>query len=275
MAQMNRMKSNLQSIESVISNLEAGQLMQQELEMLVELTRDLYEISLILRHKAYEEQVFGATPVSNKVPLNSDDNQTEASNDETSHSVKQMDSEKNQLENSEFEMEQSQPSFEFNLFDDPVQPVENSFDKQLLEEPTVPFFESVETITSVAQEDFDNHEFNTEIELEEITDFPELETNDAFMNRYSVVDSQLTNQLGMSRLETLIGSFGLNERLQYINELFDGSSEALSNAVKVLDNASNYSDALQKIAQLADQYQWDLSSETVEEFMVKIQRRHV
>lgn len=274
MAQMNRMKSNLQTIESIVSELEAGNLTQQDLEKLVERTRELYEISLILRHKAYEEQVYGTTFDSTEVPVNSDV-QTAYTSDEISLEMNLEDSEENELENLDYEAEQAQPSFEFSLFEEPTQPLEYSTNEALLEEQSIPFVASEEKTISVAEKELESQEFSTEMPVEAITDFAEMNSNGAFMNRFSVVDAQITNQIGMSHLETLIGSFGLNERLQYINELFDGSSEALSNAVKALDSASGYSDALLKIAQLADQYQWDLSSDTVEEFMVKIQRRHV
>jgi len=274
MAQMNRIKSNLQTLESVISKLETGQLMQQDLETLVELTRDMYEISLILRHKAYEEHVFGTAPASSDVSVTFGDQIDEPTN-ERSLDFTQLETEENISANTFPQNEPPQPVFEFNLFDEPASPIEESFDEEIPEEMPIPFIESVETSVFETEEDSGNHEFDTETESEESIEFSETGTNGEFMNRFSVVNLQFTNQLGMSRLETLIGSFGLNERLQYINELFDGSSEALSNAVKALDSVSSYSEALLTIAQLADQYQWDLSSDTVEEFMVKIQRRHV
>ena len=78
----------------------------------------------------------------------------------------------------------------------------------------------------------------------------------------------------MSKLDTLIGSFGLNERLQYINELFNGSSEHFSEAVKIIDNQSNIEEALLKTSVYANQFNWENDSETVEEFVIKIKRRY-
>ena len=75
-------------------------------------------------------------------------------------------------------------------------------------------------------------------------------------------------------MDTLVGSFGLNERLQYINELFDGSSEDFSNAVKTLDNQSSSQNAFLKVAEIGTLNNWDIQSETVEEFMQKIKRRY-
>jgi hypothetical protein len=88
------------------------------------------------------------------------------------------------------------------------------------------------------------------------------------------MDISLESQIAMSRLETLVGSFGLNERLQFINELFDGSSEAFSEAIKSIDSQSDEQAALRKASALASQFNWDSSSETVEEFVLKIKRRY-
>ena len=200
MAQMNRMKSNLQTIESIVSELEAGNLTQQDLEKLVERTRELYEISLILRHKAYEEQVYGTALDSTEVPVNSDV-QTAYTSDEISLEMNLAESEEIELENLDYEAEQPQPTFEFSLFEEPTQPLEDSINESLLEEQLIPFFESDEkSISEEVEEEFDSHEINTEMPNEVTNDFAEMDSNGAFMNRFSVVDAQITNQIGMSRL---------------------------------------------------------------------------
>jgi hypothetical protein len=75
-------------------------------------------------------------------------------------------------------------------------------------------------------------------------------------------------------LETLIGSFSLNEKLQFINELFDGSSDAFSTASKKLDVCENMSVAREQLSDYASTYNWDLESEIVEDFIFKICRRY-
>jgi hypothetical protein len=75
-------------------------------------------------------------------------------------------------------------------------------------------------------------------------------------------------------LETLIGSFSLNEKLQFINELFDGSSDAFSTASKKLDVCENMSVAREQLSDYASNYNWDLESEIVEDFIFKICRRY-
>jgi hypothetical protein len=97
----------------------------------------------------------------------------------------------------------------------------------------------------------------------------------AFSHKFNQVHSDLAaSQFGLVKLDSLLGSFGLNERLQFINELFDGSSEAFSNAIKVLDQQNSSEEARSKVAELALENQWEIDSETIVEFMQKIARRY-
>ena len=88
------------------------------------------------------------------------------------------------------------------------------------------------------------------------------------------IKSKMNSQLGYYTISSLIGSFGLNERLLYINELFDGSSESFSDAIKQLDAKTNLSDATIFTTELVNKFNWDIESETVEEFFQKLCRRY-
>ncbi len=307
MTQMNLMKSHLKSIESILSKLENGNLALDELEVLVENSRELFEIALVLRHKAYEINVNGQEMTHENQIINESIEPTQEEEQPELFNTVQV--EINELNS---ETESNQPILEFNLFEDPQtdqgdlfadeqQPIDSkapevitsAFDDQSSAEEPIETanesnyepFQAVESIV-VALNTKDS-EMNSDAETdllnipesnvinEDLEIITKTNVDHEFITRFADVNPNLTGQIGMAKLDTLIGSFGLNERLQYINELFDGSSEALSNAVKTLDNVANYSQALMKIAELSDQYQWDLNSETVEEFMLKIQRRHV
>jgi hypothetical protein len=95
-----------------------------------------------------------------------------------------------------------------------------------------------------------------------------------YIHKYNIVDSNLASQIGVTKISSLIGSFGLNERLQFINELFDGSSENFSNAIKTLDVQASSENARTKVAEFAVSNNWEVESETVVEFMQKIVRRY-
>jgi hypothetical protein len=75
-------------------------------------------------------------------------------------------------------------------------------------------------------------------------------------------------------LETLIGSFTLNERLQFINELFDGSSDLFSSSIKRLDSQADRVSARALVAEFAIANAWDMDGEVVEDFMLKICSRY-
>lgn len=89
-----------------------------------------------------------------------------------------------------------------------------------------------------------------------------------------VVEDTVRMKYSIVPLETLIGSFSLNEKLQLINELFGGSSDVFSSAIKRLDALSNLSATRPILAEMAEMHNWDLESETTEEFIFKICRRY-
>ena len=88
------------------------------------------------------------------------------------------------------------------------------------------------------------------------------------------IEQTIRSDRSVFPLETLIGSFSLNEKLQFINELFDGSSDAFSSATKKLDACENMSVAREQLSDYASSYNWDLESEIVEDFIFKICRRY-
>jgi len=161
--------------------------------------------------------------------------------------------------------------------------VDNSFsiETQTIEEPIIHSEEivteyedhSIEIEHSTILEDPETHEIIEESHSYEATSVDE-QAISSFMHKFKEIEHALANQFGISKLDTLVGSFGLNERLQYINELFDGSSEDFSNAVKTLDNQSSSQNAFLKVAEIGTLNNWDIQSETVEEFMQKIKRRY-
>jgi outer membrane biosynthesis protein TonB len=88
------------------------------------------------------------------------------------------------------------------------------------------------------------------------------------------MEANIRDNRSVFPLESLIGAFTLNEKLQFINELFDGSSDEFSSNVKQLDQLASIDAARNMIAELAATYTWDTDSEIVEDFMYKICRRY-
>jgi hypothetical protein len=51
----------LVSIQLLFNNLKIGKLSEEDMETLVNSTRELHERALILRYKAYEHKIYGET----------------------------------------------------------------------------------------------------------------------------------------------------------------------------------------------------------------------
>ncbi|MEN9940848.1 MAG: hypothetical protein RL286_343, partial [Bacteroidota bacterium] len=88
------------------------------------------------------------------------------------------------------------------------------------------------------------------------------------------MEANIRDNRSIFPLETLAGAFTLNEKLQFINELFDGSSDDFSSSVKQLDQLTNMDAARNMLAELSQSFNWDTESEIVEDFIYKICRRH-
>ncbi|MFN6014002.1 MAG: hypothetical protein ACK47F_04865 [Flavobacteriales bacterium] len=261
---MSKLDGTLKAIQAAISKLENGTLNMEELESLVNDTRDLYERAVVIRHKAYEENVFGPreeilTTVPSPEPIHTPEIPVYSPVPDTE--IEEPFREEDLIKD---ESQDDAPSFDFSLFDDNAEDVK----EEVIEENTVEHI----SVTTVESENFGVHEEKTILEQVSVT--PSVGENVKFVQVFSKTDATLASQIAMTRLSSLIGSFGLNERLQFINELFDGSSEAFSEAIKVLDALGGLDEALAKASVFANQYNWELESETVEEFVVKIKRRY-
>ena len=273
MANQQKLGKTLEELQTLIARLKAGDLQLNELESLVLNARELYELSLVLRYKAYENQVQGAIEEVHSAVI--------------SDAPKEVEEENASITESFVNEEVVQPAIEFSLFDEPeelpslekeepsVEEVHHATEaesepvimqEQLAEEPEV----ASEIIAEVEAPLVETNVVTEEWVVEQA---PVAESNE-FVKRFSAIDPSIQHQLAMSRLDTLIGSFGLNERLQFINELFDGSSEAFSEAIKSIDAQSDQLAALRKASNLAEQFSWDHDSETVEDFVLKNKRRY-
>lgn len=270
MANLSTIEARLKAIEEAFSKLNHGKLTREELEELVVNTQELHERAIILRYKAFEEKIFGERPVEIAPVIETpvlEEPVAEPIQETPSYSMPELeielDEEEEVVEETIEEIEE-QPAFDFSLFDDSAEQIK----EEVLEENT---FEHLSVSSTESTEDGVHEEHIT---MEQVIVTPTEPSNQKFYARFSKDNTDLAPQIGMTALSTLIGSFGLNERLQYINELFDGSSEAFSEAIKVLDNLSSRDEMLIRASAYANNHNWDLESETVEEFVLKLKRRY-
>jgi len=269
MTNLSALKVTIEAVQAAYEKLENGKISSEELDILLEQSRELYDRAVILRYKSYEEKVFPTFKEnSEKQAVISLEKEEVHEFTEMEMAVVPVDNFEMAFEAEEIEIEipimEEVPSFDFSLFDDSSEEAKHA----VLEEEAIEHI----SVTTTSEEEFGLHE--EKIVMEQVTITPVSEENQRFLARFSKTDVNNMNQILMSKLDTLIGSFGLNERLQYINELFNGSSEHFSEAVKIIDNQSNIEEALLKTSVYANQFNWENDSETVEEFVIKIKRRY-
>lgn len=281
-------KTILGHLESGIEKLESGQLSPEDMELLVEDAKELYERMVIMRYKIYETNVLG---VSSPV---------------VSASIRQPEIETPIDLFGAIDLS-AEPEFEVTFAnEDPVVEAETvvypleeedaeAFEEEVLEQEEVledeqqtEFFEQEDLIE---QEDSEASEVEADEELiaadenvieeeaaEEVPAPEEAHYEPQFSASQPIwmaeMEANIRDNRSVFPLETLAGAFTLNEKLQFINELFDGSSDDFSASVKQLDQLATMDAARNMLTELSQTFNWDTESEIVEDFLYKICRRH-
>ena len=273
------MKELVSAIENGLKKISKGNITRIELEETVASSRELYERLLIVRYKVYEnsiladkeseelEVVYKETEVKKEeetIPNENKDIQLifeEETTDIAEDSIIRFDLFATPEIESEVEEDEVLPEvekeIEQSIEEDDLPEIKIKKEEELVEEN----LDSVKEIENTAN---DSAETTKEIAEDASSLFPKL----------LKIEKSIAQNYQVMTLETLIGSFTLNERLQFINELFDGSSDLFSSAIKRLDALDNRDSARSVIAEYAAENNWDLDGEVVEDFMLKICSRY-
>lgn len=180
---------------------------------------------------------------------------------------------------------QDEPVHEEPEMDEPMEePAMEELEMEEAEDEFIPTAENDHVEESeVVEEHMDEEEVNVEIPEPVVSSEPQANFLDDIANPETTsinsawilqIEQTIRADRSVFPLETLIGSFSLNEKLQFINELYDGSSDAFSTATKKLDACQNMSEAREQLSDYSSTYNWDLESEIVEDFIFKICRRY-
>ena len=253
MKNLNAYRDQIQELSAMIDKLENGELSLDELMQMEKLTGELHTKSIILRYKAFENHVNGEVEIH-----------LDATPEEDVRDTPVMEAPKE---------DEEETAIDFSIFDDEDEP---------------------EPFTDVVRESVVSTPVQSTVE-DEPEDAPEMENvvvpsekpkpvqtiseqnaskGTSFWEQIKTEDDSIGSRFAGSKIETLIGAFGLNEKLRYINELFDGSSDAFSDAIKALDAQANMDAARVKVDDLALKYAWDPEEESVVEFSAYIKRRY-
>ena len=272
------MKELVSAIENGLKKISKGNITLIELEETVASSRELYERLLIVRYKVYENSIL-ADKESEELEVV--DNETEVKKEEETIPDENKDIEIIFEEETNDIAEDSiirfdlfaTPEIESEVEEDEVLPEVEKEIEQSIEEDVLPEIEIKEE--ELIEENLDSEEEieNTANDSAE-TSKEIAEDASSLFPKLMKIEKSITQNYQVMTLETLIGSFTLNERLQFINELFDGSSDLFSSAIKRLDSLDNRDSARSVIAEYAAENNWDLDGEVVEDFMLKICSRY-
>lgn len=295
-------KTILGHLQNGVEKLESGQLSPEDMELLVEDAKELYERMVILRYKIYETNVLGVkepvitasirhTEIETPIDLfgvvdepkqepefeinYSNDLSNESSTEADEHSIIEEEEEDFSADedqsDQEIETHQEAAIKEEVVEEDAVE--EDSVEEEVVEEEAeLPEDLTAEDINTVPEEESSNEE--VPVSDSETTPAWEPEFSGDQPIWMAEMEANIRDNRSVFPLESLIGAFTLNEKLQFINELFDGSSDEFSSNIKQLDQLASMDAARNMIAELADTFNWDTESEIVEDFMYKICRRY-
>jgi hypothetical protein len=304
------MKEIISSIQENLAKIDAGNITMTEIEQLVSDSRELNERLIVLRYKVYEQGVLGYD-TTYESELSSDEFANEEAQNEnirfedTSIAIETQETEvpvntfeipfelnlfsdSSTIEEPQIELNQIEETIiEDNTHIQSIIDEENGIEEQIItheqtsiieEEDVSIVIETQEVTTITTYNDTEQAEsIHMEEEIDPVSEQQSnstLNSNSETINKLQSIEQNLRSNYSIMPLDTLVGSFTLNERLQFINELFEGSSDAFSTAVKKLDSQSNLISARAQVAEFAENNTWDLESEIVEDFLVKICRRY-
>jgi hypothetical protein len=272
------MKELVSAIENGLKKISKGNITLIELEETVASSRELYERLLIVRYKVYENSILA---VEESEELEVFDKETEVKKEEETIPEENKEIEiifeeetKDIAEDSIIRFDLfATPEIESEVEEDEVLPEVEKEIEQSIEEDVLPEIEIKEE--ELVEENLDSEEEieNTANDSAE-TSKEIAEDASSLFPKLMKIEKSIAQNYQVMILETLIGSFTLNERLQFINELFDGSSDLFSSAIKRLDALDNRDSARSVIAEYAAENNWDLDGEVVEDFMLKICSRY-
>ncbi len=271
MSQFDTKEDLLVSIQLLFNNMKIGKLSEEDMESLVIGTRELYERALILRYKAYEQKIYGDF--------------SETINDVivptiTEHIIVEPEIPFTQpiVEPTLEVKEPETPSFDmsFSLFDQ----LDESNDTKVEEVSSVSKTAVQEPIQEI-EDTFSAPESFEAIEMEQIpvieqpisVDEQPTAPKDIF-DKMLELDNSLGSKLMLNKIDSLQGTFGLNEKLQIIREMFNNSSEAFTQAIQIFDMQPDFTHAKTILSNFTIEYAWELDTPIVIEFVQKVARRY-
>jgi len=274
---MSQMKTLIDSISKNISAIKGSNITIEELDFLVEQTNLLHERLVILRYKVYEQKESLDAPIESVVEA------TEIN--ETSIPL-ESDSKDKSPEQKPFDFSLFEEEEEALLENDPEKTIEEHYSETtildeengIIEETTIKehsaTVEEGDSIIMINKEETTTIAFSSAEEPQLGNDI--VASDHPLIAQFRALEKNARIERAIVPIDSLIGSFSLTEKLQFINGLFGGSSEAFASATKQLNDQPNMAAAILALVNIAETNSWDfaISAETIDEFMAKLCRRY-
>ena len=236
------MKELINKISSRIHQLEKGELRSEEIDVLTDECRDLYERLTVLRYKAWEKGLIAGSDVPEIKPV--------GENEVIERAAAEEPEEKADKELPPFRLNISPVAKEnpqTNLLDEMESPEE--------ENETQKYKQSVNEIpVKIIQQDR----------------AAESSVND----RLSAQKTSFAEKQQRKPIADLRTAIGLNQKFLFMNDLFEGENEAYNEAIQKLNSFSSADDAKNYLLSLGTKYDWDPESESVIQFCELVERRY-
>ena len=280
------MKNLINSISIHVKALEEGSVNIDNLDFLITQSNLLNERLIILRYKVYEEKQIkegGALEAHTKpaAPTKEDDLNSTAIIEEP----------KNQLpEQQPFDLslfsEEEEEEEDVLIAPEDSKTIEEHYsettiieqDQGIIEEITIKehtaTIEEGDSIMVINKEETSTISYSSN--SESISTNGSLAADHPLILQFRLIDKNIRSERAIIPIESLIGSFTLTEKLQFINTLFGGSSEVFGAATKKLNEQVNMASAILFLVEIAKTNKWNFikSPEIIEEFVLKLCRRY-
>lgn len=275
------MHALIEEITALLAKIKSGEATLNELEAFAAAANQLNERAIILRYKAIEAKVYGRTgavPVSETpaavkeeiVPIIEAQEVHPEPEEEPSFDLFGMNTEEEEEESlfSTTEVVSGNNDSEVREEETPFELIEDKVEEAVEEDPIQAFVEPVREI---------------EKEEEKAPVIPEpafaapIENTQGLHPIYGKLNSNdgtLAARLMSVRLETLKGAFGFNERLQIIQELFNGSNDEFNSLIDQIENITSKDQARSLVSSYANKYHWDADSQLAIELVQKVERKY-
>ena len=261
-------KSEFKSIEDIIKNLKenadklaSGKLPVEEMDTLLEDSRELYERLVVLRHKAYETMVHGEVKKEEKeeVPVETvTEEEPKVSNEEApafNMNVFKIDDKKEKKkpkkENIQTAIEVEEASPQTSL----LNPKHVNPEKPLKEETE-----------AIVEEDVDQINLLDEIEEQQSINETHAEKGK---------DNTIGEKLQQTPIADLKKAIAIHKKYLFINDLFEGDNQPYNEAIDKLNSFGTLDEASNYLNSLKSERKWDEENKSVAVFQSLVERRYM